>query len=219
MGAEGISPSHTVESDGEPARAPRPDKPSAEQDSEQIAGMMTENRNIITVSLRGRLYRALIDSGAMVSLVGAEIARRFRDKLRPSATAGRGVSGNALRVLGALRVRISMNNVSKELEVRAIEGIDHEVILGIDFCKQWELEIQFANKLWRVLSGEFRDFSDCSADDAPVMIECASIAKIAEIERESVMRLVASIVPPPAPILGHTNLITHRIEVTCSRSV
>ena len=33
------------------------------------------------------------------------------------------------------------------------------------------------------------------------------------------MRLVASIVPPPVPILGHINLITHRIEVTCSRSV
>ena len=141
LGAEGLSPSHTVESDREPARAPRPDKPSAEQDSEQIAGMMTENRNIITVSLGGRLYRALIDSGAMVSLVGAEIARRFRDKLRPSATAVRGVSGNALRVLGALRVRISIDNGSKELEVRAIEGIDHEIISGIDFCKQWELEI------------------------------------------------------------------------------
>ena len=209
LGTEGIPSSHTLENDRKPARAPRPDTPSAEQDSEQIAGMMTENRNIITVSLGSRLYRALIDSGAMVSLIGTKIARHFRDKLRPSATAVRGVSGNALRVLGALRVRISIDNGSKELEVRVTEGIDHEIIL----------EIQFANNLWRVLRGEFREFSDCSADDAPVMMECASIAKIAEVERESVMRLVASIVPPPAPILGHINLITHRIEVTCSRSV
>ena len=146
--------------------------------------MMTENRNIRTVSLEGRLYRALIDSGAMVSLVGAEIARWFRNKLRPSATAVRGLSGNALRVLGTLRVRISIDNGSTELDVRAIEGIDHEIILGIDLCKQRELEIQFANKLWRVLRGEFREFSDCGADDAPVMMECASIAKIAEVERE-----------------------------------
>ena len=55
LGAEGISPSHTFKRDKEPARAPRPDTPSAEQDSEQIAGMMTENRNIITVSLGGNV--------------------------------------------------------------------------------------------------------------------------------------------------------------------
>ena len=74
--------------------------------------------------------------------------------------------------------------MTRRLEVHAIEGIDHEIILEIDFCKQWELEIQFANKLWRVLRGEFRENSDCSADDAPVMMEYASIAKIAEVERE-----------------------------------
>ena len=36
-------------------------------------------------------------------------------------------------MLGALRVRISIDNGSKELEVRAIEGIDHEIILGSIF--------------------------------------------------------------------------------------
>ena len=53
---------------------------STGQDCEQIAEMAGENRNIVTVSFWGRRYRALLDSGAMVSLVGTEIAEQCRER-------------------------------------------------------------------------------------------------------------------------------------------
>ena len=59
----------------EPARAQLSNQSSTALGSEQVAEMAVENRNLISVSLGGRIFRALINSRAMVSLVGAEIAR------------------------------------------------------------------------------------------------------------------------------------------------
>ena len=64
----------------EPVRAPLSDQRSTEWDSEQIAEIVIENRNLISVSLGGRVFEALIDSGAMVSLAGTEVARLCKKK-------------------------------------------------------------------------------------------------------------------------------------------
>ena len=55
----------------EPVRVPLSDQLSTGRNSEPITEMVLENRNLISVSLGGRVFRALVDSGAMVSLVGA----------------------------------------------------------------------------------------------------------------------------------------------------
>ena len=68
----------------EPVRVPLSDQLSTGRNSEQIAEMVLENRNLTSVSLGGRVFKALIDSGAMVSLVGAEIARICRERIVPS---------------------------------------------------------------------------------------------------------------------------------------
>ena len=134
----------------EPFRVPVSTQLSTGQDSEQIAEMAVENRNLITVSLGGRRFKVLIDSEAMVSLVGAEIARLCKDRLVPSSTVVRGVNGGALRVIGKVMLMLVIDGQAKFLELRAIEGIDHQMILCIDFCKLWQLEIKFAERVWRV---------------------------------------------------------------------
>ena len=203
----------------EPVRVPLRTQLSTGQGSEQIAEMAVENRNLITVSLGGRKFKALIDSGAMVSLVGAEIARLCKDRVVPSSTIVRGVNGGALHVIGKVHLMLEIDGQAKPLEVRAIEGIDHQMILGIDFCKMWQLEIKFAERLWRVHGGEYREFAGRDADSAPIIMECAGISRTSDIKRERIMRLVESIVPPPTATLGHTNRITHHIEVDSSRPV
>ena len=63
------------------------------------------------------------------------------------------------------------------------------------------------------------NLKSCNAGDALIQIECASISQISDFERERVTRLVESIVPPPSSTLGHTDLITHSIEVQGARPV
>ena len=203
----------------EPVRVPLSDQLSTGRNSEKIAEMVLENRNLISVSLGGRVFRALVDSRAMVSLVGAEIARICKERIVPSSTIVRGVNGRALRVIGKLILMLEIDGHAKPLELRAIEGIDHQMILGIDFCEIWHLEIKFAERLWRVREGEYREFAGRSADSAPIIMECAGISRTSDLEREQITRLLESIVPPPAAMLGHTNLIKHQIEVESARPV
>ena len=131
----------------------------------------------------------------------------------------RGVNGGTLRVLGKLDLLLDIDGQVKPLEVRAIEGMDHQMILGIDFCKLWKLEIRFAERTWRVDDGEFEEFAGRNADDALVQIESGGISQISDFERERVTRLVKSIVSPPSSTLCHTNLITHSIEVQRAQPV
>ena len=56
----------------------------------------------------------------------------------------RGVNGGALRVMGKLMLMLEIDGRAKPLEVRTIEVIDHQMILGINFCRAWKLEIKFA---------------------------------------------------------------------------
>ena len=107
----------------------------------------------------------------MVSLVESEIAKQCRERLRPSSTVVRGVNGGTLRVLGKLNLLLEIDGQVKPLEVRAIEGMDHQMIPGIDFCKLWKLEIRFAERTWRVNDGEFKEFTGRNADDALIQIE------------------------------------------------
>ena len=169
----------------EPVRVPLSTQLSTGQSSEQIAEMAIENRNLITVSLGVRRFKALIDSGAMVSLIGAEIACLCKDRLVPSSTVVRGVNGGALHVIGKAILMIEIDRQAKPLEVHAIEGIDHQMILGIDFCKLWQLDIKFAERVWRVRGGEYREFVGQDADSAPITMECAGISRTSNLERES----------------------------------
>ena len=130
----------------------------------------------------------------------------------------RGVNGGALRVIGKLILMLEIDGHAKPLELRAIEGIAHQMILGIDFCEIWHLEIKFAERLGRVRGGEYREIVGRSADSAPIIMECVGISRTSDLEREEITRLVESIVPPPAAMLGNTNLIKHQIEVESART-
>ena len=92
----------------------------------------------------------------------------------------RGVNEGTLKVLGKLDLLLDFDGKVKPLEVRAIEGMDHQMILAIDFCKLWKLEIRFAERTWRVNDGEFKEFAGRNADDALIQIECAGISQISD---------------------------------------
>ena len=47
------------------------------------------------------------------------------------------------------------------------------------------MEIKFAERLWCIDGGDFREFVDRDADSASIIMECASISQTSELERES----------------------------------
>ena len=91
-----------------------------------VSGVLNENRNFLTIRLAGEKYKALLDPGAMISLVGPKISERFRSRLRPNNTMIRAVTGAISEVLGVLDVNI---------EIDFIEGQNACIL------EQWRISI------------------------------------------------------------------------------
>ena len=90
----------------------------------------------------GEPYLALLDSGAMVPLVGPKILEKYRDRLRETSGQVRGVSGAPMKDQGTLKISIEVDGHQGSLDFRAVVEIKHEIILGMDFGVNWNLIVQ-----------------------------------------------------------------------------
>ena len=72
-----------------------------------LATLGKDNRNFINIEIGGEIYRALLDPGATLVLVGQTLARKFEDPLNASSTRVRTATGNVTCVLGSLPITSS----------------------------------------------------------------------------------------------------------------
>ena len=108
-----------------------------------------DNRNFIRVTIGNESYLALLDPGTTISLIGSRILNKYRDRLRESSGQVRGVSGASMKVQGNLRISIDVDGHLGTLEFRAVEEINHDIILGMDFGVEWDLSFRFRAKQWK----------------------------------------------------------------------
>ena len=191
---------------------------SEEIESEQgeVAGLMKENRNFIGLELGGQSYKALFDPGAMLSLVGPAVAARFSDRLEDSNTAIRTVTGGVTRVLGTLKVMLEIDGVSKALPMNAVPNLDQEIILGMDFCRLFDVGARLGRRRWRVDEGRWRPFiKDGGEIKSVVFEECAGISELKETKREALERLLERLLvyAEGERELGLTTLTEHSITL------
>ena len=164
----------------------------------------------------GHSYRALFDPGAMLSLVGPGVASRFEDRLQESSTAVRNVTGGITKVLGVLNVMIEIDHHAAPLPMKALHNLDQEIILGMDFCKLFNVDAQLGRGVWRVREGRWRPFAKTGEEEnAVIHAECAGISELEEDEREKVERLVDRLLiyPEGGKRKGVTSLTEHTIDV------
>ena len=100
---------------------------------DEVEAAALDNRNFIRVMVGNESYLALLDPGATISLVGSRILNKYRGRLRESSGQVRGVSGVPMKVQGKLRISIDVDGHLGTLEFRAVEEINHDIILGMDF--------------------------------------------------------------------------------------
>ena len=154
---------------------------------EGLAWTSIENRNFLKVRLGNLECRALFDPGANVSVISASIAEEFKDRLQPVDSWIESAMGEALKCLGQLKVNIVVDGVVDALFFKALEGVRHEMILGMDFIKKWDIEVKNKQTLWRVgetilQNGTWYPFSNSSTDGVSVFGECAGIFELTSKE-------------------------------------
>ena len=191
--------------------------PNDEREEIIISSVRNENRNFLTIVLAGERYRALLDPGAMISLIGPRAAEKLRARLLPNNTVIRSVTGKLSRVLGALHVNIEIDSVVRKIEFKAVEDLEQEAILGMDFCKDFDFELKLGRGVWRIRGGEWHSFTTSEEGSGAIIhAECAGISSLNESEKERVEGLVAEILAKQSKESGVTNLTEHHIELTDS---
>ena len=100
---------------------------------ETVEAAALDNRNFIRIIVGGEPYLALLDLGATISLVGPRILNKYRDRLQETTGQVKGVSGTRMTVQGTLKILIEINGQPGSLQFRAVEEINHDMILGMDF--------------------------------------------------------------------------------------
>ena len=67
-------------------------------------------------------------------------------------------------------------------EFRAVEEINHDIILGMDFGVECDLSLRFRAKQWKCgKHGKWHPFADNAEDASPAIIaECAGLTEMKE---------------------------------------
>ena len=115
----------------------------------------------------------------------------------------RSVNGKVIPVLGVLDLMIDVDGKPKIISVKAVAELDHDLIFGIDFFKEFDIESRLARGAWRSNDGEWKPFAGREAsEEAPIFAECVGISEVATSERELVEQLVGRFISPETDVPG-----------------
>ena len=78
------------------------------------------------------------------------MTERFEDRVEDSSTAVRSVTGGITRLMGVLNVMLEVDHIAKPSLMKALHNLDQEIILGMDFCKLYDVDAQLGRGLWKV---------------------------------------------------------------------
>ncbi|GBM94485.1 hypothetical protein AVEN_36415-1 [Araneus ventricosus] len=95
------------------------------------------HENFIDVVLDGQLVRALVDSGASLSVISEPFRRQLKKLLFCSSQnlTFRVADGNHVKPLVTCILRVTMQNQTQPFEFTVMPKCSHDVILGWDFLK------------------------------------------------------------------------------------
>ena len=179
--------------------------------------MCIENRNFLKVKLGNAEYKALYDPGATISLVSAAVAEKFRDRLEPAESVVESAMGTAYKCLGKLHMKMVIDCITRNLHVTALDCIKHDIILGMDFVKHFDIETRREQTEWRVgelrlQNGTWQRFCRTGKERANVFAEFAGICALQPEERKRLDQLVETILGSEGG-RGLTSLIQHEIKL------
>lgn len=120
-----------------------------------------DNRPFISVNLFGENITALLDSGANVSVIGISgisIIEGLQLKINPSLQ--RNIStadGISQAVTGIIDLPLRIDSRLRIIGVLVVPSIKHTLVLGSDFCKQFQLKIDYKSNSWHIQCDECVD--------------------------------------------------------------
>lgn len=162
----------------------------------KIVYVNNDNRPHLEISISGKKYLGLLDSGAQSTVFGIkykEIAEGFQTS--KSNIVIRTADGTAHSNTLSLKLPISFNGETKSLKVLYVPSIRHSLILGMDF---WDLF-----KIRAV---------DCATVESEKAINISDSHELSPSEAETLQQVLKKMPFSKDGILSKTTLIKHSID-------
>ena len=175
-------------------------------------------RSYLSLTIGGKVYPALLDSGATCSLAGPPLVERFADRLKSSNSWVQSVKKKGSKIIGVLPVMLQVDARSECIKFKAVDDAEQQIILGMDFCRAFGIGIKSTG--WTSRGGRRHDFAQSAEElhpGSPVMGKCAGLSNLDDEQRAEVERLVDEALADQPDGPGLTRLIEHHIRVTEER--
>ena len=108
---------------------------------------LREDRTSVLIEIFGQKYRALVDSGAEISIINKKVTENFPDieLLRSTEITLRTATGNAITVVGEVDLTFRLGKKYIKHTFIVAENVTQNVILGRDCLKANGMKIDFGN--------------------------------------------------------------------------
>ena len=119
--------------------------------------IVSVDRPTALFQIHGRKCLGLIDSGAARSIISENFAKKLQINIQSLETGDlkilTAINGNPLSVVGKMNLPIKINGLIIEFEFLVISEIRQNLIIGSDFCKHCQANIDYANHCFTVYGG------------------------------------------------------------------
>lgn len=175
-----------------------------------------DNRPYINISIYGKTFLSLVDSGANSSVLGQnglKIINTFKTKLHhlknSYVTTADGTKQN---IAGYSHIPISIDGSCKILKVLIVPALKHDIILGADFLKTFKISLDFGEGSWKINGGDIHISIIESPEYQP--LETRSVKDFPPHQQKQIDNVMKSYNEVSGETrLGLTNKYVHKIEI------
>lgn len=177
-----------------------------------------DNRPYVSIQIFGRSVVALLDSGANRSVIGGNgtyLLELFN--LQVQCCCEQTIStadGTVRQIIGYVNLPIQVDQVIKVLKILVVPSLSHEFILGSDFCRAFDIMVDFGTNSYFVGKNHLRVIDNqmrCD-DEICTINRICSRSELDSSQDEQLNAVIDNFRSLSSPGLGRTNRIVHKID-------
>src|SRR6266404_845866 len=112
--------------------------------------------NYVEIKIEDRTFKALIDTGAVCSVIGREVVQQLNLDILPTNSLLLGVDCKNIPVMGEVLVDLSLNNNKSLHTFLVIDNCNGQVLLGIDLIKKLKIKMDFDDYTYQIGGEPFK---------------------------------------------------------------